>query len=248
MKKTSIHFEPCNVLKSEQHNERKQQLDYIFPELTRNNESLCYVQNLEQRERECRELYQTKVGQKMQKKTVPIREGVVVIDENTTMEQLEILANEIRLELGWQPLQIHIHRDEGYMKSPDNKGGHEVAKLNLHAHLIFDCQNKETGRMHRNNKNQFSRVQTITAQTLGMERGQSSSRRHVKSLDYKIQQKKADLERLNRQILNFEELAKETIEELEKLEKLRDYSLKKAESILEEMREENQSRRRGRRM
>lgn len=194
MAKTSIHFEPCNVVKSEMHNVRAQELDYIFPELSKNNESLYYISNLTEREKECKALYEEKVGQKMQAKTVPIREGVVVIDEKTTMADLELLANEVKYLLGWTPLQIHIHRDEGYMKSPDNKGGSEVAKLNLHAHLIFDCQDKNTGKMCRNTKQQMSQVQDLCANILKMERGQKSDRKHLKALEYKIQANEQQLQ------------------------------------------------------
>lgn len=196
MAKTSIHFEVCNVIKSELHNLRKQELDYIFPKLSKNNESLCYVSDLKQREKECRELYESKVGQKMQSKTVPIREGVVVIDEKTTMKDLELLANEIKHLLGWTSLQIHIHRDEGYMKSPENKGGSEITKLNLHAHLIFDCQDKNTGKMHRNTKRQMSQVQDLCASILKMERGEPSTRKHLKSLEYKIAVKEENLKKI----------------------------------------------------
>lgn len=216
MAKTSIHFEACNVIKSELHNLRKQILDYIFPELSKNNESLCYVSDLKHREKECQELYESKVGQKMQSKTVPIREGVVVIDEKTTMEDLEILANEIKNLLGWTPLQIHIHRDEGYIKSPDNKGGSEVAKLNLHAHLIFDCQDKNTGKMCRNTKKQMSEVQDLCASILGMDRGEKSTRRHLKSLEYKIAIKEQNFKQIELQNQSL-------LEEIETLKKELDY-------------------------
>lgn len=212
MAKTSIHFEPCNVVKSEIHNSRVQELDYIFPELSKNNESLCYISNLTEREKECKALYEEKVGQKMQSKTVPIREGVVVIDEKTTMKDLELLANEIKHLLGWTPLQIHIHRDEGYMKSSDNKGGSEVAKLNLHAHLIFDCQDKNTGKMCRNTKQQMSQVQDLCANILKMERGQKSNRKHLKSLEYKILVKEQEFKRI-------EEENKKLQEEIKRLQK-----------------------------
>lgn len=103
-------------------------------------------------------------------------------------------------------LQIHIHRDEGYVKSGDNKGGEEVAKLNLHAHLVFDCQDKESGKMHKITKQQLRELQTITALTLNMERGKSSNRKHLKSLDFKIKQKKKHLSNLNSQIDELEVL------------------------------------------
>ncbi len=216
MAKTSIHFEPCNVVKSEIHNSRVQELDYIFPELSKNNESLCYISNLTEREKECKALYEEKVGQKMQAKTVPIREGVVVIDEKTTMADLELLSNEIKHLLGWTPLQIHIHRDEGYMKSPDNKGGSEFAKLNLHAHLIFDCQDKNTGKMCRNTKKQMSEVQDLCASILGMDRGEKSTRRHLKSLEYKIAIKEQNFKQMELQNQSL-------LKEIETLKKELDY-------------------------
>lgn len=191
-KATSINFQPCNVSSSERHNSRQQKLDYIFPELSHNNESLCYVTDLKAREKECQALYLEKVGQKMQKKTVPLREGVVVINENTTMDDLKALGGEIKALLGWECLQIHIHRDEGYIKAKNKPN--EERKLNLHAHLVFDCQNKETGKMYRIKKEQLSELQTITAKTLKMDRGKPSTRRHLSALEMKIQHKEREFE------------------------------------------------------
>lgn len=244
MKKTSIHFEPCNVLKSEKHNKREQELDYIFPELSHKNESFILCDNLAERKKNIAKKYTEKVGRKMPSTTVPIREAVVVIDESTTMEDLKILANEIQLLLGWQMLQIHIHRDEGYVKSGDNKGGEEVAKLNLHAHLVFDCQNKESGKMHKITKQQLREMQTITALTLNMERGNSSNRKHLKSLDWKIKQKEKHLSNLNNQLDELEVLGKEMEESLKKLSKIEELELFEAKEEIAKM----ERRRKGRRI
>lgn len=243
MKKTSIHFETCNVAKSEIHNKREQELDYIFPELSKNNESLILCENLAEHKAKIERLYKSKIGQKMQAKTVPIREAVVVIDESTTMEDLKILANEIQLLLGWQMLQIHIHRDEGYIKSGDNKGGEEVAKLNLHAHLVFDCQNKESGKMYKITKQQLRELQTITALTLNMERGKSSNRKHLKSLDFKIKQKEKHLSRLNHKLNELEVLGNEMEDHLKKLSKIEEKELFEAKEELAKI----ERKRRGRR-
>ena len=203
MAKTSIHFKACDVIKSELHNSREQKLDYIFPELSENNESMYLNgQNLHDRQKDCIKLYEEKIGQKMQSKTVPLREGVVVIDEKTTMNDLRELAQAITDELGWECLQIHIHRDEGYILSGDNKGGAEVAKLNLHAHLIFDCQDKQTGKMFRNNKRQMSKVQDICAEILQMERGQKSGRKHLSAIDWKIQEQTERLLQITAEVQN----------------------------------------------
>lgn len=183
-KKTSFHQKPCKVNSAEQHNTRSKQLDYIFPDLTQNNESFFYDnRKLSAIEKECREIYQREVGQKMQTKTAPIREGVVVIDEYTTLDDVKMLAEELGELLQWKPLQVHIHRDEGYMKSKNTEGQRQ---LNLHAHIIFDCQNKISGKMN-SPKNKLSSCQDICARILRMERGQTSTKKHLEALKWKIQ-------------------------------------------------------------
>lgn len=201
MKKTSIHFEKCNAQKSENHNERRHEYDYIFKELSKNNESKYFDnRSLLQIENNCKELYKSKVGQSMQKKTAPLREAVVVIDEHTTMQDLENLVSRIESHLKWKPLQIHIHRDEGYVKSGDNKGGHEVAKLNLHAHLVFNCQDQENGRMHKFTKDDLREMQTYTAEILGMQRGKASNRKHIRSMEYRMKMIEENSKKLNQDL------------------------------------------------
>lgn len=201
MKKTSIHFEKCNAQKSENHNERRHEYDYIFKELSKNNESKYFdTRNLLEIEKKCKDLYKSKIGQTMQKKTAPLREAVVVIDEHTTMQNLEDLALKIEESIGWKPLQIHIHKDEGYVKSGNNKGGHEVAKLNLHAHLVFNCQNQENGKMHRITKNDLREMQTYTAEILGMQRGEASNRKHIRSMEYRMKMIQENSNKLNQDL------------------------------------------------
>lgn len=241
MAKTSIHFKACDVLKSELHNSREQKLDYIFPELSENNESMYLnVQNLHERQKNCVKLYEEKIGQKMQAKTVPLREGVVVIDEKTTMNDLLFLSKAITKELGWECLQIHIHRDEGYVLSGDNKGGAEVSKLNLHAHLIFDCQDKQTGKMFRNNKRQMSKVQDLCADILQMERGQKTGRKHLSAIDWKIQVQSDRLRQITAEVQNALEeksnVQKEFLERKYELhKKLVDYKIEQMLAIENEL-------------
>lgn len=260
MKKTSIHFEKCNAQKSENHNERRHEYDYIFKELSKNNESKYFdTRNLLEIEKKCKDLYKSKIGQTMQKKTAPLREAVVVIDEHTTMQNLEDLALKIEESIGWKPLQIHIHKDEGYVKSGNNKGGHEVAKLNLHAHLVFNCQDQESGKMHRITKNDLREMQTYTAEILGMQRGEASNRKHIRSMEYRIKmiqennnKLKQDLDELKKDIdynryihqgekEEFEDLAK-GIQRLEDLESERIAEIKeiaeKSKKLLEMNKEE----------
>lgn len=68
---------------------------------------------------------QTKDRERVNKKTgkvsvvrgsTPIKEGVVVINDDTTMEQLQQFCEVCRKQWGITALQIFIHRDEGYYK------------------------------------------------------------------------------------------------------------------------------------
>lgn len=183
-KKTSFHQKPCKTNSAEEHNTRAKNLGYVFSDLTISNESFFYDhRKLSAIEKECREIYQREVGQKMQTKTAPIREGVVVIDEYTTLDDVKMLAEELGELLQWKPLQVHIHRDEGYMKSKNTEAKRQ---LNLHAHIIFDCQNKQSGKMN-SPKNKLSSCQDICARVLRMERGQTSTKKHLDALQWKIQ-------------------------------------------------------------
>lgn len=183
-KKTSFHQKPCKTNSAEEHNTRAKNLDYVFSDLTISNESFFYDhRKLSAIEKECKEIYLREIGQKMQEKTAPIREGVVVINENTTLNDVKMLAEELGELLQWKPLQVHIHRDEGYMRSKNTEGQRQ---LNLHAHIIFDCQNKLSGKMN-SPKNKLSICQDICARVLRMERGQTSTKKHLDALQWKIQ-------------------------------------------------------------
>ena len=57
-------------------------------------------------------IYKQHVGQKMQAQAQPIREAIVVIKEDTAMEQLQDLAHAIEELLNVKCLQIATHLDE----------------------------------------------------------------------------------------------------------------------------------------
>jgi len=84
---TSIHVQPVKG-GSEQHNKREKELDYIRPELSHLNE---YWEKDTQTNRlaTIKAKYLKSTGQKMQAKATPIREAVVVIKSETTMERFE---------------------------------------------------------------------------------------------------------------------------------------------------------------
>ena len=181
-KKTCIHFDPvkpgCEI-----HNWRMKELDYVIKELTPNNEHWVDPRyegkTLSDIRKEIAERYQATIGQKMQAKAAPIREAAVVIKPDTTMADLQLLAKQLEKEFGIKCIQIHIHRDEGFSKTnPD------PSKLNLHAHFVADWTHDD-GTSLRLGRPDTSRMQTVAAECLKMERGSSSNVKHLNAIQYK---------------------------------------------------------------
>lgn len=181
MAKTSINVRACNIGSAERHNLRSKELDYIRPELSYRNEQWSEMKIADVLE-DIREKYRQHTGQSMQKKATPIREGVVVIEDGTTLRQLQDFAERIEERFGIHTFQIYTHKDEG---ASVWNGNAEAWKPNYHAHMIFDWTDGETGRTRKLNKQDMAEMQTILAECLGMERGISSDRKHLSAIQYK---------------------------------------------------------------
>lgn len=178
MASTSINIQPCKVGSSEQHNERTKQLDYVKPELSHLNESWrSDDKTLPQHLAEVQRAYKTHKGKKMHAKATPLREGVIVIDQSTTMQDLLNFAKACEEQWGIKPLQIHIHRDEGHMRSKE-------WKPNLHAHIVWRWTD-DKGVTMKLNRYDMVKMQTLLSKTLGMERGVASDKEHLSSLQWK---------------------------------------------------------------
>lgn len=186
MKATSIHLKACDIGSAEAHNKREKELDYIRKDLSELNESFSYIDHsLQTEEANIRREVKAKTGRKLQKNAIPIKEGVIVIDENTTLKDLQNFCEECRTKFGMIPLSIDIHRDEGHPRA-------KKWKPNLHAHIIWRMYD-ENGRNARLSKQDLADMQTLAAHHLHMERGKRSDKKHLSSLQYKI---KAETERL----------------------------------------------------
>lgn len=178
MAQTSIHFQAVKG-GSEEHNKRTKKLDYVHHERSSMND---YWQSDSQ---EARLAFVTqnakaKTGRKMQAKATPIREAVVVIEDTTTMDDLRKLAKRFNDRFGIDVFQIAIHKDEGYRKGKDG------LKLNLHAHMVADWTDHQSGKSLKLNRNDMAEMQTICAEVLGMERGKSSEKQHLSAIQFKI--------------------------------------------------------------
>ena len=82
--KTSINFKVAKS-DSEIHNFRKKSFDYIRKDLTHKNE-YWMEQKIADRLLKIEAFCKEKSGRKLQKNAMPIREAVVVIKDNTTMQ------------------------------------------------------------------------------------------------------------------------------------------------------------------
>ncbi len=136
---------------------------------------------------------------KMPKNSEPIREGVAVITEATTMEQLHELARSIELHFGIKTKAIYAHLDEGHEHLVTDKD-HEKGKYldipegdtiflwNYHAHYVFDWTDHNTGQCINLNRHNMSELQDMLANTFKMERGKKSDKKWRDSHSYKAEQ------------------------------------------------------------
>ena len=220
---TSVHIKPCNIGQSEAHNQRaKAYLDhinaeklYIRKDLIPENQSwtseLQGGMTLQQyydaigrmvKEKTGRAM-QTKERERVNKKTgkvmkiagcTPLREGVVVCKEDTTMEQLKHFADLCQQSFGITALQIHIHKDEGHYMDPQDAASW---KSNYHAHIIWDWMDHSTGKSYKLDADGISALQDLAAEALDMDRGVSQSetnKQHLERNDFIVAKQKREME------------------------------------------------------
>ena len=222
--KTSVNIKPCNIGSSEAHNRRtaeylaniRKEKFYIRTDLMARNETWVspdfgeatltdrYNQIAAMVKEKTGRAMQTKDRERVNKKTgkvtvvrgsTPIKEGVVVVKEDTSMKQLQRFCDVCKERWGITPLQIFIHRDEGHYETPGDK---TTWKPNYHAHIVWDWMDHDTGKSCKLSPQDMSEMQTILAETLGMERGTSkeqTGREHLERTDYIIAQQKQEAEK-----------------------------------------------------
>lgn len=209
MATTSINVQPCKVESSELHNTREKVLDYVRPELSDKNEKVFFSdRSLGDELAQIKEAYKAAKGRKLHAKATPLREGVIVISEDTTLDHLIDFAEKCEDRWGLKPLQIYIHKDEGHWKTV---GEEKVWKPNLHAHIVWRwCD--DIGITYKLNKQDMAEMQTLLSVSLNMKRGKSSDKIHLNSIQYKVAQDQKKLDQLEPQL----EEAKEIIASAEK--------------------------------
>jgi len=197
MAKTSSHVIPLRT-STEVHNFRRYEAgkepDYIRTDLTHKNESFVLAE-INNTRKQITELYKKSTGQKMQAKATPIRESVIVLDKNTSMDQLKQLGQVFESEFGIRTMQIHIHDDEGHWSK---KTGEWIP--NRHAHMVFNWTDQETGKSIKLKRHDMIKMQDLTAECLGMERGVESTKKHVSAMTYRAQAMLGELEEIKREM------------------------------------------------
>ena len=221
--KTSINIKPCNIGSSEAHNKRtaeylaniRKEKFYIRTDLMAGNEAWVspdfgeatltdrYNQIAAMVKEKTGRAMQTKDRERVNKKTgkvtivrgsTPLKEGVVVIKDDTTMEQLRHFCEVCKQRWGITALQVFIHRDEGHYGIP---GDNATWKPNLHAHIVWDWMNHDTGKSCKLDEKAMSEMQTVLAESLDMERGTSkevTGKEHLERTDFIIAKQKQEAE------------------------------------------------------
>ena len=233
--KSSIHIKPCNVASSEAHNRRTAEYMrnigkskvYVVSELSANNEQWINPDfgspELQTHYENIKRMVKEKTGRAMQEKErerkgkngkiikvagcSPIREGVLLIRQDTTLEDVRRFGEECQRRWGITPLQIFLHKDEGHWLSGqpevDDKESFQVGKRwfkpNYHAHIVFDWMNHDTGKSRKLNDDDMMQMQTLASDILLMERGKSKAvtgKEHLERNDFIIEKQKAELQRI----------------------------------------------------
>ena len=227
--------------------EHRKQLDYVRHEDTCLNKSYHseYQSNgmpktLANYLADAKKRVKALTGRSMQKTAEDraIGEAIVVIDEDTTMDDLHRLSDRMHSAFGWNALQIHIHRDEGHYS--DNPFPYDGWKQNLHAHIFFDLTDRKTGKSWKPKHEDWSRMQDITAEALKMNRGipySKTGKKHLNAVDYKLKQKSDELEKISDKVSRIEEVIEQKEERKKTLQaeiEKKEEATKKLQGMIEE--------------
>jgi hypothetical protein len=140
-----------------------------------------------------------------------VQEAVLNLEENHTLDNVKKVFEDLQKEFGgFEVFKIAVHKDEGYFYHKNeeleyrpnrdiffnekdktfylDKNHTKEADLNqfekrynYHAHVLFTKFDMNKGKNARLNKSDMRKVQTITAKSLGMERGEEFSKAKRKS-------------------------------------------------------------------
>ena len=170
------------------HNRRNEHSEhvpgYVNKSLSGNNRTVFEDASISERKsiaplvRQAEKLYTEKTHQKCQKSFTPYRESVFVIKPTTTDEQLMNAVQRMEHRTGWKCLGVWAHLDEGHHGSKYIEGDTDY-HINYHAHVLWSCQNPETGKAIPCTLATLQGMQDDLAAATGMERGNKTGKRHM---------------------------------------------------------------------
>lgn len=212
--KSSIHI--CAAKSSaEIHNDRRKDMAHIRKDLTPLNEKwnnpLYKGKTMAEIRKDIEVRYKQSTHQTMQKKANPLREAVVNIKDETTMDDLRRLADRLQKRFGIKTIAIYTHRDEGHEEDGEWKTNH-------HAHMEFDWTD-DTGRTIKLKARDMAQMQTIVAEALDMERGKSSDIEHLNAIQYKVKKQSEQNDKLRIDAANLQQQVDDLKTENETLSK-----------------------------
>ena len=238
--KTGIKFKPCNVGTAEAHNRRDSAYceavarkfghTYFWDEFRHLNLSWrnqSYTKPLPELFEDMKVLVKQKTGRAMQCKPVEttdrktgkkktrsgcsaIREGCPPIKPDTRIEDFAPFVRWLE-GYGITVISIDLHHDEGH---PDAETDDLLP--NHHAHIIVDWLNHETGKTVKIDNEVCKQMQTVLAESLGMERGtpkEDTGIEGLSAIEYKEKMASAHVKKLKQEQRELESRKSELLKE-----------------------------------
>lgn len=198
MAKSSIHFENIKNT-SQSHNLRQRDFDYVRKDLTHLNKSYGDMTPHPEVIEKFKTIIKEKTGRSAQSKAKFLIEGVFLFTDKHTNEDLVAVSRGFGTKFSVRVKELHIHRDEGHY---DKKSGDW--KPNLHAHLVVENINRDSGKSIKWSKDNLSEIQDYFAESLKMERGIKSEKKHLSAIEFKVQKEIDNLEKIINDQINIE--------------------------------------------
>lgn len=232
MEKTMKKFRAA-ALNCDLHNKREKQLSHTRPELqpkdpkewmweAPDKKSVYQMRKLAEKEYHAVEVIaHGKHGdyvthKSLPKNAEPVKEAVVRVKKDTTVEDVKRWANLMEQKYGIRAVGIYLHLDEGHWatlkegqtedmyRRTDGKqwkrlnefGEWEYWKSNYHAHVDFDWFDHKKGRCISLGKKVMSSMEDDLARILGMERGTPKAISGVQGIDTWDYKDKMEKERM----------------------------------------------------
>ena len=271
-KKTSKHFRAATV-NADRHNRREKELGHVRPKLQPEDKSKWMWEapdkkSVYQMRKQAKHEYAAKeiivkgkhgqyaTHKSMPKNAEPVKEAVVVIKQDTTLDEIKSWADWCYEKYGIRPVGIYIHLDEGHWgelqegqtedmyrreddkewKRLNERGNFEYWKPNHHAHVLFDWFDHQNGRCINLGRQVMRDMEDELAIRLNMERGTPSKKKHLDPDQFRaVSERKRIVTELNAEIAKQENKMRAndaTIREGEQHLNDLDREVKKAETRL----------------